>query len=112
MLQKHNNGLRVYNNITQLIANIDNPTPLVKINKINSNQNFEIYAKLEGYNPFGSVKDRIAKKMLGEQGEGGKSVIEASSGNTAIALAAIANVKGLPVEIAVPERVPEEKKYY
>lgn len=104
--------LRVYEDIAELIASPDNPTPMVKLNeRINPNQNFVIYVKLERYNPFGSIKDRIAKSMLdGCELGGNKSLVEPSSGNTGIALTALANARGVPIEIAVPERIPEEKK--
>ncbi len=103
---------RVYESIVDLIARPDNPTPMVKIGeKVNPNRDFTIYLKLERYNPFGSVKDRIALSMLeGLEIEQGKCLVEPSSGNTGIALAALANAKGIPIEIAVPERIPEEKK--
>ena len=102
--------LRVYSDITQLIASPQNPTPLVRLNRINPNQNFQIYLKLERYNPFGSVKDRIVLEMLKALEIGNRTVVEASSGNTGIALACVANALGVPVEIAVPEKIPEEKK--
>lgn len=103
---------RVYESIVDLIASPDNPTPMVKIGEItNPNKDFSIYLKLERYNPFGSVKDRIALSMLrGVNINEGQSLVEPSSGNTGIALAALANAKGIPIEIAVPERIPEEKK--
>jgi len=103
---------RVYETIVDLIASPENPTPMVKIGKrTNPNKDFPIYLKLERYNPFGSVKDRIALSMLkGVQIKQGQSLVEPSSGNTGIALAALANAKGIPIEIAVPERIPEEKK--
>jgi len=102
--------LRVYSDITQLIASPQNPTPLVRVNRINPNKDFQIYLKLERYNPFGSVKDRIACEMLKALEIGDKTVVEPSSGNTGIALACVANALGIPVEIAVPERIPDEKK--
>jgi len=102
--------LRVYSDITQLIASPQNPTPLVRLNRINLNKEFQIYLKLERYNPFGSVKDRIASEMLRALDIGGRTVVEPSSGNTGIALACVANALGIPIEIAVPERIPEEKK--
>ncbi|MFQ6034293.1 MAG: PLP-dependent cysteine synthase family protein [Sedimentisphaerales bacterium] len=109
---KPDQQLRVYESIVDLIASPENPTPMVKISeKINPNKDFLIYLKLERYNPFGSVKDRIALSMLkGLEIKEGQSLVEPSSGNTGIALAAVANAKGLPIEIAVPERIPEEKK--
>lgn len=104
--------LRVYESITDLIASPENPTPMVRLNKrINPNDDFTIYLKLERYNPFGSVKDRIVLSMLkGAEIKDGQSLIEPSSGNTGLALVASANALGIPVEIAVPQRIPEEKK--
>lgn len=100
-----------YNNIIQTIGN----TPLVRINKLNPNSNVEIYAKLEGQNPGGSIKDRIALKMI-EQAEAegkltkDKIIIEPTSGNTGIALAMIAVVKGYQVEIVMSEAVSLERQ--
>ena len=74
--------------VLELIGN----TPIVKVNKLNKNKKVNIYAKLEGFNPSGSVKDRIALKMI-EQAEGEgvlteeKTIIEATSGNTGIGIA-------------------------
>ena len=102
--------LRVYSDITQLIASVENPTPLVRLNKTNLSKDFQIYLKLERYNPFGSVKDRIVLEMLRALEIKNKTVVEPSSGNTGIALACVANALGIPVEIAVPEKIPDEKK--
>lgn len=102
--------LRVYSDITQLIASPQNPTPLVRLNRINPNRDFQVYLKLERYNPFGSVKDRIAYEMLKALEIGNRTVVEPSSGNTGIALACVANAMGIPVEVAVPDGIPEEKK--
>jgi cysteine synthase A/cysteine synthase B len=102
--------LRVYSDITQLIASPENPTPLVRLNRMNPNKDFQIYLKLERYNPFGSVKDRIVYEMLKALEIGDRTVVEPSSGNTGIALACVANALGIPIEIAVPERIPDEKK--
>ena len=108
--QELDNKLNVYSNITQLIGNPDNPTPLVKLNRINQNRDFHIYLKLERYNPFGSVKDRIVYEMLRELEIGSRTVAEPSSGNTGIALACVANALGIRVRIAVPGGIPDEKK--
>lgn len=102
--------LRVYSDITQLIASAENPTPLVRLNRTNLNKNFGLYLKLERYNPFGSVKDRIVLEILKTVDTSGKKLVEPSSGNTGIALAGIANSLNVPVEIAVPKGIPEEKK--
>ncbi|HSB04362.1 MAG TPA: cysteine synthase family protein [Thermodesulfobacteriota bacterium] len=90
-------------------------TPLVKINHINPNKKVKIYAKLERYNPAGSVKDRIAKYMI-EYGEKEglltkeKIVIEPTSGNTGIALAMICSVKGYRLELVMPETMSMERR--
>lgn len=101
----------IYQNILQTIGN----TPMVKINKLNPNKNVKIYAKLEGVNPGGSIKDRVALKMI-EQAEvdgtlvKSKTIIEATSGNTGIALSMIGAVKGYAVEIVMSEAVSEERR--
>ena len=79
-------------------------TPIVRINRMNPNKNATIYAKLEGFNPTGSVKDRIALSMIQQaETEGklskGKTIIEPTSGNTGVALAMIGQVKGYEVEV-------------
>ena len=102
--------LRVYSDITQLIASPQNPTPLVRLNRINPSKDFQIYLKLERFNPFGSVKDRIVKEMLKTLDIGHRTIVEPSSGNTGIALVCVANALGIPVELAVPEGIPDEKK--
>jgi len=99
------------NNILELIGN----TPLVRINKINPNPNTVIFAKLEGDNPGGSIKDRIALKMIQQaESEGkltrGKTIIEPTSGNTGIALAMIGVIKGYNVEIVMSEAVSVERR--
>ncbi len=101
----------IYDNILQTIGG----TPLVKINKLNPNKKVTISAKVEGFNPSGSIKDRIALKMI-EQAEAegqltkSKTIIEATSGNTGIGLAMIGAVKGYPVEIVMSEAVSIERR--
>jgi len=90
-------------------------TPLVRINRLNPKPHIPLYAKLEGFNPTGSVKDRIALKMI-EQAEEcgslspGKTIIEPTSGNTGIGLAMIGAVKGYQVEIVMSEAVSVERR--
>ena len=97
--------------ILQTIGN----TPLVRINKLNPNKKTTIYAKVEGFNPTGSVKDRIALSMI-EQAEtegklkNGKTIIEPTSGNTGVALAMIGSVKGYNVEIVMSDAVSVERR--
>ncbi|MDE6611542.1 MAG: cysteine synthase family protein [Muribaculaceae bacterium] len=90
-------------------------TPLVKINRLNPNPAVSIYAKLEGFNPTGSIKDRIALHMVeAAEADGlltpGKTIIEPTSGNTGIGLAIVGIVKGYPVEIVMSEAVSEERR--
>lgn len=101
----------MYNNILETIGH----TPLVRINRLNPNPNVLLYAKVEGTNPTGSIKDRIALKMI-EQAEEcgsltpGKTIIEPTSGNTGIGLAMIGAVKGYKVEIVMSEAVSIERR--
>ncbi|MFC1490500.1 PLP-dependent cysteine synthase family protein [Candidatus Latescibacterota bacterium] len=101
----------MYENILETIGH----TPMVKINKLNPNKNVNIYAKIEGFNPTGSIKDRIALKMI-EQAEADghltkeKTIIEPTSGNTGIGLAMIGCIKGYDVEIIMSEGVSIERR--
>ena len=103
---------RVYDSIVDLAPSPDNPTPMVRLSRrINPHEDYEVLLKLEGMNPFGSIKDRTALYMLrGLQLESDQALVEPSAGNTGIALAAMANAQGTPIEIAVPSGTPEEKK--
>ncbi|HWQ71995.1 MAG TPA: cysteine synthase family protein [Desulfitobacteriaceae bacterium] len=101
----------LYNNILETIGQ----TPLVRINKLNPKPNVRLYAKLEGFNPTGSIKDRIALKMIEQAEESGaltpgKTIIEPTSGNTGIGLAMIGTVKGYAVEIVMSESVSIERR--
>jgi len=85
----------MYDNILETIGH----TPLVKINRLNPKPHIPLYAKIEGFNPTGSIKDRIALKMIEQAEECGaltpeKTIIEPTSGNTGIGLAMIGTVKG------------------
>lgn len=90
-------------------------TPMVRINRLCPNPKVNIYAKLEGFNPTGSIKDRIAVKMINDaEREGrlkpGQTIIEPTSGNTGIGLAIIGLIKGYPVEIVMSEAVSIERR--
>ena len=103
--------MEIKENILQTIGN----TPMVKINRLNPNPKVSIMAKLEGFNPTGSIKDRIAAKMIEDaEREGrlrkGMTIIEPTSGNTGIALAMIGVVKGYDVEIVMSEGVSVERR--
>lgn len=103
---------RVYDSVIDLAPSPDNPTPMVRVSRrLNPHPDLEVLVKLEGMNPFGSIKDRTALYMLnGLQLAPDQALVEPSAGNTGIALAAMANARGLPIEIAVPDGTPEEKK--
>jgi len=101
----------LYDNILETIGR----TPLVRINKLNPKPHIPLYAKLEGFNPTGSIKDRIAIKMIEQAEEAGtlsmgKTIIEPTSGNTGIGLAMIGAVKGYAVEIVMSEAVSIERR--
>lgn len=95
----------------ELIGN----TPMVELKSFHHNPNVKIFAKLEGQNPGGSVKDRAALNMISKAMERGeldsnKRIIEATSGNTGIALAMIAAIKQIPITLIMPETATEERK--
>jgi cysteine synthase B len=101
----------LYDNILEAIGR----TPLVRINRLNPKPEIPLYAKLEGFNPTGSIKDRIALKMIEQAEEDGslvkgKTIIEPTSGNTGIGLAMIGAVKGYDVEIVMSEGVSIERR--
>ena len=102
---------RIYENATQLIGN----TPLVRINKLTAGSTATVVAKLEFYNPANSVKDRIgvaiidAAEASGELTPGG-TVVEATSGNTGIALAFVGAARGYHVVLTMPESMSKERR--
>ncbi|MBN39664.1 MAG: cysteine synthase B [Acidimicrobiaceae bacterium] len=97
--------------IVDLIGN----TPIIEVSELSPNPDVKIYAKLEGQNPAGSVKDRIAKAMiLSAEREGkltsGSVILEPSSGNTGIALAMISSIRGYNLKIVLPDNVSIERR--
>ena len=99
---------------SDVLAMIGN-TPVVDVSNLSPNPNVRILAKMEMQNPFGSVKDRIAKSMIeAAEADGrlqpGQTIIEPSSGNTGIALAAIAQLRGYPIKIMMPTSVSIERR--
>ena len=100
-----------HESVLDLIGN----TPLVDVSRLSPNPHVRLLAKLESQNPFGSVKDRIAKAMIEDAEKNGRlspgqTIIEPSSGNTGIALAAIAQIKGYPIKILMPTSVSIERR--
>jgi len=104
--------MALYRSVLDLIGN----TPLVEMQKLSPRPGIHLYAKLEGQNPTGSVKDRIAKYMI-EAAEArgelkpGDTILEPTSGNTGIGLAMIGRVKGYRVVCVMPESVSEERTF-
>ncbi|KMY68662.1 cysteinyl-tRNA synthetase [Desulfocarbo indianensis] len=103
--------IRKVDNILELVGD----TPLVRINRLNTNPKVEIFAKLEFMNPGGSVKDRPALKMIEEAEKTGeltkdKIVLEATSGNTGIGLAMVCAVKGYKMLFAMSESASQERR--
>ena len=101
----------VNDSVLDMIGN----TPMVDVSVLSPNPNVRIIGKMEMQNPFGSVKDRIAKSMIETaEKEGrllpGQTILEPSSGNTGIALAAIAGIKGYPIKIMMPTSVSIERR--
>ncbi len=107
--------LKRYDDLRQMIGDPDNPTPIVALRRmVPPGLPVTLYAKLEWMNPFGSVKDRAAKWMLEsmqEHGElDGRTILEPTSGNTGIAVAAIATLMDHPMIATVPRSMPFEKE--
>ena len=103
--------MTVHASVLDMIGN----TPLVDVSRLSPNPDVRLLAKMESQNPFGSVKDRIALQMITEaEADGtlkpGQQLIEPSSGNTGIALAGIARIKGYPIKIVLPENVSIERR--
>jgi cysteine synthase len=106
---------RVYESILGLLSSEENPTPLVRINKVTPFKHAQVYAKLEWYNPFGAVKDRVAANLVRDAEEHGvltpgKKLVEATSGNTGLGLAMIGNAKGYTLETPLSAAIPLEKR--
>ena len=101
----------IHNNALEMVGN----TPMVRINKLNPNPKVEILAKLEKYNPSGSVKDRVAIAMIEDAEKKGiltkdKIIIEATSGNTGIGLAMACAIKGYKLIVIMPSCASRERK--
>jgi len=103
--------MTVYPSVLDMIGN----TPIVDVSELSPNPQVRILAKMEGQNPAGSVKDRIALAMITEAEEDGtltpgKTIIEPSSGNTGIAMAMISRIKGYRIKIVLPGNVSIERR--
>ena len=114
MERSGNGSRRAGSGIRQGILDAIGDTPLVELQNFSPNRDVHIYAKLEGQNPTGSVKDRIAKLMI-EQAEASGSIgpdtylLEPTSGNTGISLALVCGLKGYRLKAVMPENVSPER---
>jgi [CysO sulfur-carrier protein]-thiocarboxylate-dependent cysteine synthase len=108
-------GLPQLGLVNESVLDLIGNTPVVDVSNLSPNPRVRILAKLEMQNPFGSVKDRIAKAMIESAEKDGRllpgqTILEPSSGNTGIALAAIARIKGYPIKILMPTSVSIERR--
>jgi cysteine synthase/rhodanese-related sulfurtransferase len=111
----HDHERRVYDSILGLLSSPENPTPLVRLNRVLPFRHAKVYAKLEWYNPFGAVKDRIAANMVRDAEQRGqlapdKKLVEPTSGNTGLGLAMLGNLKGYPLRTPLSAAIPLEKR--
>ena len=103
--------MKLYDNITQVVGN----TPLVRINRILDGAKAQVYAKLEFYNPSSTVKDRIGIAMIDDAEKSGRlkpggTIVEATSGNTGVALAMVGAARGYKVILTMPDSVSKERR--
>jgi cysteine synthase/rhodanese-related sulfurtransferase len=110
-----NHQTRVYDSVLELLSSVDNPTPLVRLHRVVPFRHAKVYAKLEWYNPFGAVKDRVAANLVRDAEERGllpphTRLVEPTSGNTGIGLAMIANAKGYSLTATMSNKIPAEKR--
>src|SRR6187455_2816460 len=103
--------MRIYDDVTKLVGN----TPLVRLNRLTEGAGATVAAKLEFYNPASSVKDRIGVSMIDAaeasgQLQPGGTIVEATSGNTGIALAFVGAARGYRVVLTMPETMSKERR--
>lgn len=101
--------------MTGLLSGEDNPTPLVLLNKVTPFKHTKVYAKLEWYNPFGAVKDRVAANLIRDAEERGvlkpgTKLVEATSGNTGVGLIMMGNLMGYSLRTPLSGQIPLEKR--
>lgn len=110
-----NHQTRVYDSILELLSSAENPTPLVRLHRVVPFKHAIVYGKLEWYNPFGAVKDRVAANLVRDAEEHGRitpgmRLVEPTSGNTGMGLAMIANAKGYKLTTTLSTKIPAEKR--
>ena len=102
---------KIYNSVEELVGN----TPLVRLSKLTANLPATVLGKIEGYNPAGSAKDRVAQAIIADAEASGRlqkggTVVEATSGNTGIGLALIACLRGYKAVIVMPDTMSVERQ--
>ncbi len=106
---------RIYDSVLGLLCDSENPTPLVRLNRVAPFEHARVYAKLEWYNPFGSVKDRIAESMIVDAEKRGvldpdQKLVEPTSGNTGMGLAMMSNARRYSLTAPLSSEIPLEKR--
>jgi cysteine synthase/rhodanese-related sulfurtransferase len=104
---------RVFDSVLDMLSNEENPTPLLRLNRVVPFKHTKVYAKLEWYNPFGAVKDRVAANLVRDAEEKGvplENLVEPTSGNTGMGLAMISNAKKLNFTATLSLAIPAEKR--
>ena len=110
-----NTDKRVYAGRLEMLSGEENPPPIVRLTRVVPPMQAKIYAKLEWYNPFGSVKDRVAHNLIRDADEkgllgDGQQLVEPTSGNTGMGLATLANAKGYKLTTPLSNKVPARKR--
>jgi cysteine synthase/rhodanese-related sulfurtransferase len=106
-------ALRAYDSILDMLSSVENPTPIVRLLHIAPYKHTQVFAKLEWYNPFGAVKDRVAANLVRdaeERGEKLEHLVEPTSGNTGMGLAMLSNAKGYKFAATMSKEIPAEKR--
>jgi cysteine synthase/rhodanese-related sulfurtransferase len=104
---------RVFDSVVDMLSSAENPTPLVRLNRVTPFKHTKVYAKLEWFNPFGAVKDRVAANLIRDAEERGvkfRHLVEPTSGNTGMGLAMMANAKGYDLTATLSLAIPAEKR--
>jgi cysteine synthase/rhodanese-related sulfurtransferase len=114
-MKSNDHALRVYDNMLGMLASRENPTPMVRLNHVVPFKHTQVYAKLEWFNPFGAIKDRIAANLIRDAEQRGvlapgKRLVEATSGNTGLGLAMMGNALGYSLETPLSQAIPLEKR--
>jgi len=110
-----NHQTRVYEDTVEMLSSEENPTPMVRLHRTVPFEHTKVYGKLEWYNPFGAVKDRVAANMIRDANEKGllvegQKLVEPTSGNTGMGLAMMSNAKGYTLSTPLSKAIPAEKR--